>query len=144
MVPQVLRNEILDALHNGIAGGHLGEDKTLGKLKEHFYWLGYIEDARRWCQTCTDCAARKSPAPRNRAKLVNIHSGYPLQLVAMDILHCQRATTRIHMFWLSVTILLDTQKRMLYLIRRQKLLHTSWSINFLRFSLPEQLHSDQG
>ena len=27
VVPQVLRNEILGALHNGIAGGHLGEDK---------------------------------------------------------------------------------------------------------------------
>ena len=73
VVPQAVRNEVFGVLHNGITGGHLGENKTLGKMKERFYWPGYTEDAHNWCQTCTVCAARKSPALRNRAKLVNIH-----------------------------------------------------------------------
>jgi len=34
VVPQTARKEVLSALHSGTAGGHLGEDKTLGKLKE--------------------------------------------------------------------------------------------------------------
>ena len=110
VVPQILRNEVLGAPHNGIADGHLGEDKTLGKLKEHFNWLGYTEDAHSWCQTCTVCAARKSSAPRNRAKLVNVSSGYPLQSVAMDILGSLPESNKKNLFWLSVTPVLAYNK----------------------------------
>ena len=35
---------------------------------------------------CTTCAARKTPAPKNRGKLQSIQPGYPMQLVAMDLL----------------------------------------------------------
>ena len=29
----------LEAVHNGVGGGHLGVNKTLGKVRERFYWL---------------------------------------------------------------------------------------------------------
>ena len=35
VVPQKLCTDILKHLHEGITGGHLGQDKTLHKLKEH-------------------------------------------------------------------------------------------------------------
>ena len=41
VVPTVYRNDILQTLHAGIAGGHLGQDKTLSRLKERFYWPGH-------------------------------------------------------------------------------------------------------
>ena len=86
VVPKSLQNEVLYSLHNGIAGGHLVEEKTLNKLRERFYWPGHTDDVHQWCQTCTTCAARKTPAPKNRGKLQSIQSGYPMQLVAMDLL----------------------------------------------------------
>ena len=37
VVPKSLRDTILDCLHTGVAGGHLGQEKTLSKLKARFY-----------------------------------------------------------------------------------------------------------
>ena len=37
-------------------------------------------------RTCGRCAARKSPTPKNCALLQSIKAGFPMQLVAVDIL----------------------------------------------------------
>ena len=86
VLPESLTAEILNSLHSGVAGGQLGEEKTLERFQERFYWPGHTEDVHKWCQQCLQCAQRKTPVPKNKAKLTSIHPGYPLQLVAMDIL----------------------------------------------------------
>jgi len=80
VVPLVLQKEILHDLHRGAAGGDLGEDKIIGRLYERFYWPRHTEDARKWCQKCPERTMRKTP------ELTNVHSGYSLQLIAMDLL----------------------------------------------------------
>ena len=40
VVPNSQRADVLRDLHEGVLGCHLGQDKTLGKLKVHFYWPG--------------------------------------------------------------------------------------------------------
>ncbi|XP_065902263.1 uncharacterized protein [Dysidea avara] len=57
IVPTVLREEIVKQMHEGVASGHLGQDKTLHHLKERFYWPGHYNDVRDWCQTCATCAS---------------------------------------------------------------------------------------
>ena len=74
VVPKALHGEALHDLHEGALGGHFGIDKTLARLKERFYWPGHHNDVHDW-----------SPAPKARAPLKSIETGYPLQLVAMDI-----------------------------------------------------------
>ena len=59
VVPTAIREQILRELHEGVASGHLGQDKTLHQLKERFYWLGHFNDVRDWYQTCATCATRK-------------------------------------------------------------------------------------
>ena len=44
------------------------------------------QDVRDWCQTCETCATRKIPPKKNRAPLGTIKTGYPMQVVAVDIL----------------------------------------------------------
>ena len=47
-------------VHEGSGGGHFRVDKSLGKLKERFYWPGHYNDIHNWCSTCSDCVARKT------------------------------------------------------------------------------------
>ena len=46
IVPVALRTEVLKELHDGVVGGHLGQDKTLSRLKERFYWPRHWNDVR--------------------------------------------------------------------------------------------------
>ena len=49
IVPQSLRSTVLEEVHAGVVGGHLGQEKTLARLKERFYWPGHFNDVRDWC-----------------------------------------------------------------------------------------------
>ena len=42
VVPQSLREEVMEELHAGIMGGHVGESKTLQQVKRRFYWPGSL------------------------------------------------------------------------------------------------------
>ena len=86
VAPRQLHPEILEELHSGAVAGHLGEEKTLSRLKQRFYWPGHWNDVRRWCKTCSVCAASKTPPPKRKAALKPVKTGYPMQLVAVDIL----------------------------------------------------------
>ena len=86
IVPKLQRVEVLRQLHDGPFGGHLGEEKTLKKLRERFYWPGHQKDVKNYCNTCKDCTARKTMAPKNRAPLHPITVGCPMQMVGMDFL----------------------------------------------------------
>ena len=55
VVPRMLRKEILHLLHSHKTAGHLGIAKTLGKLRQRFYWPGHKADVVRWCTHCKAC-----------------------------------------------------------------------------------------
>ena len=60
MVPGKYHQQIVQELHRGALGGHLGADKTHAKLKERFYWPGYLREVRLHCEACTSCDGRFS------------------------------------------------------------------------------------
>ena len=60
VVPQTLREEVMEELHGGVMNGHLGESKTLQQFKRRFYWSGHSLDVKNWCQTCSTYASRKN------------------------------------------------------------------------------------
>ena len=146
VVPGILRDEVLTQLHEGAVGGHLGVDKTLARVKERFYWPGYTSDVGDWCSRCGVCAARKTPTPKARAPLTSIVTGYPLQLVAMDIVGPFPESTAGNSY---VLVAADYFTRWVeaYPIPNQEAVTVATKLVnefFCRFSLPERLHSDQG
>ncbi len=146
VVPSALREEVLRELHEGVAGGHLGQDKTLHRLKERFYWPGHWTDVANWCRTCATCATRKTPSPKNRAPLQSVQSGYPMQIVAVDLLGPLPVTENGNSY---VLVAADYFTRWVeaYPLPNQEAATVAkkltWEM-FFRFSPPEQLHSDQG
>ena len=146
LIPLSLRPQILQELHEGVTGGHLGMDKTLAKLKERFYWPRHYNDVKNWCHNCHSCAQRKSPSPKYRAALQSVKTGYPLQMVAMDILGPLPQSDSGNSYILVVADYF-TRWTEAYAIPNQEATTIAKKLTdefFLRFSIPEQLHSDQG
>ena len=124
----------------------MGIDKTLNRLKERFYWPGHYEDVRNWCQTCAVCASRKAPSTRSRAPLTTIKTGYPLQIVAMDIMGQFPNYSQGNRYILVAS---DYFTRWVEAFGIPDQLSTTVAHRltnkfFSRFGLPEQFHSDQG
>ena len=63
VVPGQFRQQIIHELHSGTMGGHLDTEKTHSRVKERFYWPGYWNDVRLFCESCSSCTTRKIPAP---------------------------------------------------------------------------------
>lgn len=146
VVPQVLREEVLKELHAGIVGGHLAEDKTMTRLKERFYWPGQHSDVKNFCRACPNCATRKTPTPKRRAPLGTIKAGYPMQIVAVDILGPLPETENKNSYILVVGDYF-TRWMEAYAIHNQEATTVAQKLVdelFCRFSTPEQLHTDQG
>ena len=146
VVPKSKRQDVLKEIHAGVAGGHLGEEKTLSRLKERYYWPGHWTDVREFCRTCSECTSRKSPSPRNRGPLTPVKSGYPMQIVAVDILGPLPITENGNSY---VLVASDYFTRWVeaYPIPNQEAVTVARILTqemFFRFSVPEQLHSDQG
>ena len=146
VIPDALKEEVLSDLHEGVMGGHLGADKTLGRLRERYYWPGHYNDIRDWCRNCAVCATRKTPTPKARAPLQPIVTSYPLQLLATDIVGPLPESPAGNSYVLVVADYF-TRYMEAYPIPNQEATTVARRLVdefFLRFSPPEQLHSDQG
>ena len=81
-----MRDEILLHLHNHKTSGHLGVRKTLGKLKQRFYWPGYKRDISSWCKICRTCNSHKRGHMPKRAPMKQDFVSASMEKIACDIM----------------------------------------------------------
>ena len=118
----------------------------MARLCERFYWPGQWRDVSNWCRTCSTCATRKTLVPKSRAALGNIQTGYPMQILAVDILGPLPRSEAGNSYILVVGDYF-TRWMEAYPIPNQEaatvaeVLVDQW---FCCFSVPKQLHSDKG
>ena len=146
VVPKSLCVEVLKELHEGTVGGHLGSEKTLWKkLKEHFYWPGHYTEVQNWCNTCAVCSMQKKPNPKPKAKLCPVTVSTPMVLIAVDILGLLPESFAGNSYVLVIGDYF-TKWMEVYPIANQDAITVNKLVNefICRFSVPKQLHSDQG
>ncbi len=146
VVPQSLTHDVMQNLHNGPAGCHLGIAKTLAKIRQRFFWYGMSNDVQEWCRMCLDCARRKSPTRAPRAPLVNIKTGNPMERVALDILGPLPSTVRGNKY---IVVIADyfTRWTEAFALPNQEaatVAETLVSQWICRFGAPDSIHTDQG
>ena len=90
IIPTSLRKEVLRQLHDSPSAGHLGADKTLGRVRQVGYWVNMIADVEAYCRECLACQAAKPPSPQ-RIPLKSVPIGNPWQMVAVDTLEVPRS-----------------------------------------------------
>uniref|UniRef100_A0A3B3VDD9 Gypsy retrotransposon integrase-like protein 1 n=1 Tax=Poecilia latipinna TaxID=48699 RepID=A0A3B3VDD9_9TELE len=55
VVPQSLREQVLNLGHGVPWAGHLGFKKTYDRIYARFYWPGLYNQVKEYCQSCTAC-----------------------------------------------------------------------------------------
>ncbi|KHJ40296.1 hypothetical protein D918_09654 [Trichuris suis] len=68
LVPREMVPQILQQTHSAATAGHLGEEKTLARVSERFYWSGYRSDVKRMRR-------QSSPRPPSGQPDLQIWSG---------------------------------------------------------------------
>ena len=75
--PDALVPTILQSLHNGPSGRHMGTRRTIMRYKDRFFWPRLNNPVIQFIQTCTQCSQRKSGTRRVRAPLQSIEFSEP-------------------------------------------------------------------
>ena len=146
LVPLRLRNELMKLAHDHITAGHLGENKTYGRLKKTFYWYKCKQDIKRWCKACHHCALVKPGGESHKAPLVQIPVGAPMEKIAADLVGPVSTTTRGNTYILVVEDYF-TKWVEAYPIASKDAYDTADKICsewIPRMGIPLQFHSDQG
>ncbi|KAK2726142.1 hypothetical protein QYM36_000560 [Artemia franciscana] len=68
VIPKSLEGEVIYFSHV-VNGCHMGEAKTMGRIKGDFYFPNMYKKVKKLIQSCEDCAKRKSPQTLPRAEL---------------------------------------------------------------------------
>ena len=83
VIPKFLQKPVLEDIHSGYFGGHLGIDKTYDKLRSRFYWSGMYHDVVKFLKTCVACNMRKLRRERPPLQDMQIPK-YPFEQIAID------------------------------------------------------------
>ena len=107
---------------------------------------GHYNDVRDWYQTCGSCAQRKSPPTSGRAPMQTIIAGYLTQVMAVDLLGSLPESRNGNSYVLVVGDYYSKCMEALPVPNQEAPTVAEKLVDevFLRFSPPEQLHSDQG
>ncbi|XP_068245278.1 uncharacterized protein [Palaemon carinicauda] len=87
VLPFKLREGVMSMAHEGILGGHLGAEKTLGRIRQEFYWPGIGAAVKRFCQSCDICQktypkGKVGKVPLGEVPLIDT----PFKRVAVDLI----------------------------------------------------------
>ena len=71
LVPKHFINRVLESVHSGPSGGHMEITRTLGRVKERFYWpqKSSVQSFISFCKACleskTSCMQGQAPVQSN-------------------------------------------------------------------------------
>ncbi|XP_064470179.1 uncharacterized protein LOC135384927 [Ornithodoros turicata] len=85
VVPRERRGEVLRVAHDSPFAGHLGERKTLQRIKLSFHWPTLKADVKEYCRTCHECQIRSPAKKLDRVPIVPLsRPEVPFQIVNID------------------------------------------------------------
>ena len=123
---------------------HLGMEKTLGLLKDRFFWPKMSEDVRLHIHSCERCTKFKQPQEQEEMK--SIICTYPLELIHLDFLTIGKEGSDKNVNILMIT---DhyTQYSQAFIMPKQTapcVAKTLWENFLVHYGWPEKIITDQG
>uniref|UniRef100_A0A3B3IJJ6 Gypsy retrotransposon integrase-like protein 1 n=2 Tax=Oryzias latipes TaxID=8090 RepID=A0A3B3IJJ6_ORYLA len=143
VLPKVFHQVVFKELHEEM--GHLGVERTLGLIRDRFYWPFMKRDTDHYVTKVCSCLKRKRPNKPTRAPLVNIVTTYPFEMVSIDYLHLESCKGGYE--YILVVIDHFTRFAQAYACTNKSAKTAADKIfgDFaLKFGFPTKLHHDQG
>ena len=75
MVPQSLREEVIQGCHDCLTSGHLGQKNTYDWVWRGFMWHEMSLDIQLYVKTCATCSKNKKPWVKPKGELGSYHAG---------------------------------------------------------------------
>lgn len=86
ILPQSLRDTVLNMGHSVPWAGHLGQQKTLKRIGQRFHWPGFYQKVIDYCKSCPECQLTSQASRGTKAPLVSLPIvDVPFTRIAMDI-----------------------------------------------------------
>lgn len=146
ILPKSLRPEVMQQLHGNRTSGHMGIAKTLGRIKDRFYWVQCRRDVQEWCRHCDLCAQKRGPQKKIKAPLGKYNVGFPMERIAIDVLGPLPTTDAGNKY---IVIIADYFTKWVEAFATSN--HEARTVAELlakeivcRFGVPQIIHSDQG
>ena len=87
VVPENLRNQVIELAHSSLMGGHMGIRKTSDRILSNFYWPGLNDDVARFCRICDICQKTESKGKTAKVALQKMPLiDTPFKRVAVDLI----------------------------------------------------------
>ena len=86
VLPLSLREEVMEAFHDDLLGGHCGYFKTAQKVAQWYWWPRMNKDIKKWVKECIVCQKHTRDYGPKLGKLAPIIATRPFQIMGMDIL----------------------------------------------------------
>ena len=85
VVPVALRAFVLRRYHGLPVSGHLGKNKVVRQITQHYYWPAMKDHVAKWINACLTCARRKRTRNMNAADPGRASNAeYPWHKIAID------------------------------------------------------------
>ena len=75
VLPKSLRRNAFLLLHAATIAGHLGQQKTVSKIRQRFYWYHCRDEIEYWYRICEVCASRKKPHRKAKVPMKQYNVG---------------------------------------------------------------------
>lgn len=147
VVPAKMRNEVLQFGHDHPMSGHLGQRKTIDRIRAEFWWPGVGGDIKRYCLSCDAC---QRSTPKGYTKKVPLGQMPPISTVfkrvAVDIIGPIKPMSENKNQYVLVAIDYATrypEAVALRDIRANTVAEALWEM-WTRLGIPDEVITDQG
>jgi hypothetical protein len=145
ILPPSLHEKALKYYHDSTAAGHVGIDRTEGRLTQDFYWPCTRKIVADYIRACPVCEKFKTSKENTTAELQPIVSSYPLDLVEIDFVGPLPSSRRQNRYILSIIDHFSKYALALPTTRQDSRTVIECMTRFcLEFSIPGRILSDQG
>ena len=84
VVPEALKEKAVASVHC-VPGGHQGQDSTLARCRQYFFWFGMSEFVRNFVRSCAVCEQSSKRVGHGVAPLGCMTAGYCFECVGIDL-----------------------------------------------------------